>query len=131
LHLLMGEVERFALPMSPESFSPTVTAIPTSRLHMAHMPSCAYLFSSPDGYLLYSGDIAEPVPVLRDATWLQAHTPLWVFHDIAFRRVPTHCYYEDLYPWVGQLEIWGYHCDPAQAPLNNRLPLVHHSFFLH
>lgn len=128
LHFLMGEVERFAQVIL--SHTPQVQAIPTNRLHAPHMPSCAYLFSGKDGYLLYSGDIAEPVPVLRDPAWLAQHQPLWVFHDVAFRRSPTHCYYEELYPFLQQVQLWGYHCDPADAPPDSRIPLVHKEFLI-
>jgi len=131
LHYLMGPVERFAeVVLLPEARFSAVQAIPTSGLHMPHMPSCAYLFSSQEAHLLYSGDIAEPVPVLKEPGWVEAHQPLWVFHDVAFRRVATHCYYEDLYPWLERAEVWGYHCDPTQAPESNRLPLVHTQFWL-
>jgi len=131
LHHLMGPVERFAeVVLLPEARFPHVQAIPTSGLHMPHMPSCAYLFSSQDAHLLYSGDIGEPVPVLKEPSWVEAHQPLWVFHDVAFRRVPTHCYYEDLYPWLERAKVWGYHCDPTHAPESNRIPLVHTQFLL-
>ncbi|MCX7606501.1 MAG: MBL fold metallo-hydrolase [Bacteroidia bacterium] len=130
LHFMMGEVERFARLVFPQEYAAFVQAIPTSRLHASHMPSCAYLFSSPAMHLLYSGDIAEPVPVLNDPAWLASHQPLWVFHDVAFRRTPSHCYYEALYPWLESTQLWGYHCDPAEAPRDNRIPLVHEVFFM-
>lgn len=130
LHFLMGAVEQFAQLVGPEGFPDLIEAIPTSGLHMPHMPSAAYLFKGANGYLLYSGDIGVPVPVLQQPGWVEAHQPLWVFHDVAFKRVPTHCYYEDLYPWVGQVELWGYHCDPAQAPGDLRFSLVHQRFKL-
>ncbi|GIV23428.1 MAG: hypothetical protein KatS3mg025_1087 [Bacteroidia bacterium] len=128
LHFLMGPVEQFAQLVGPEGFPAFIAAIPTSGLHMPHMPSAAYLFKGANGYLLYSGDIGVPVPVLQRPGWVEAHQPIWVFHDVAFRRVPTHCYYEDLYPWVGKVELWGYHCNPAEAPENLRFPLAHERF---
>ncbi|MCS7153296.1 MAG: MBL fold metallo-hydrolase [Bacteroidia bacterium] len=128
LHFLMGEVERFAQLMFPEVYAPYVKAIPTTRLHAPHMPSCAYLFVSPTMNLLYSGDINQPVPILKDAEWIKAHQPLYVFHDVAFQRTPSHCYYEELYPFLGMVQLWGYHCNPREAPEGNRIPLVHEEF---
>lgn len=128
LHFLMGEVERFAdLRLR---YPPYVEPIPTNRLHAPHMPSCGYLFSGKAGHLLYSGDIGEPIPVLKDPSWKAQRQPLWVFHDVAFRRSPTHCYYEELHPFLEEVQIWGYHCDPAQAPSDNRVPLAHSEFLL-
>lgn len=130
LHFLMGEVERFAELKYAGDYAPYIKAIPTDHLHVPHMPGSAYVVSLGDMYVLYSGDIAQPVPVLQDPDWVKAHQPLVVFHDIAFQRTPTHCYYEALYPFMGQMTIWGYHCDPAAAPSDLRIPLVHKTFSL-
>ncbi|MCS6896085.1 MAG: MBL fold metallo-hydrolase [Bacteroidia bacterium] len=130
LHFLMGEVEKFAQVLYPSEFASHVLAIPTARLHVAHMPSCAYLFTSKSMNILYSGDIGEPVPILHDAAWIAAHQPLYVFHDIAFHHTPTHCYYQALYPFLGQVRLWGYHCNPQDAPHDNKIPLVHDTFLL-
>lgn len=130
LHFLMGEVEKFAQLMYPEAYIPTIESLPTSRLHVAHMPGSAYLFKSSELYLAYTGDIGQPLPHLRDEGWVEAHQPLVVFHDVAFRRTPTHCYYEELYPFLERVQIWGYHCDPAEAPSDLRFPLVHHTLVL-
>ncbi|MDW8133837.1 MAG: MBL fold metallo-hydrolase [Bacteroidia bacterium] len=128
LHFLMGDVEKFARLTFPREYSPHLDAISTHRLHAPHMPSCAYLFSSPKGHLIYTGDISVPLPLLEDAEWISSHQPLWVFHDIAFKKNPFHCYYEDLYPYRERAHIWGYHCDANEAPENNLIPLVHTAF---
>ncbi|MCS7297074.1 MAG: MBL fold metallo-hydrolase [Bacteroidia bacterium] len=130
LHFLMGEVELFAEVKLAEDYKPFLQALSTARLHAPHMPSCAYLFLSDEANVLYSGDIAEPLPILRDREWVAQHQPLFVFHDVSFQRSASHCYYEDLYPFLERASIWGYHCDPAQAPANNQIPLVHHTFML-
>lgn len=130
LHFLMGEVERFAEVKYADAYAPYIKAIPTDHLHVPHMPGSAYLFSSADMHVLYSGDIARPVPILQETDWVKMHQPLIVFHDIAFQRTPTHCYYEELYPLAEHMTIWGYHCDPASAPADLRIPLVHREFAL-
>ncbi|MEN2993288.1 MAG: MBL fold metallo-hydrolase [Bacteroidia bacterium] len=131
LHFLMGEVERFADLRLADGAEGPVVGLPTDGLHMPHMPSSAFLFQSAAGYLLYSGDIGCPVPCLQETDWLKAHQPLWVFHDISFQRVPTHCYYEALYFLLERgIPTWGYHCDPEVAPPDLRLPLVHKEFLL-
>jgi len=130
LHFLMGQVERFAQIKRVEAYASYISAISTTGMHAPHMPSSAYVFSSGEMHLLYSGDIGTPVPVLRDPAWVAQHQPLYVFHDVAFQRTPTHCYYEDLYPFMQSARIWGYHCDPAQAPEGLQIPLVHDKFMV-
>lgn len=128
---LMGEpLERFAEIRPPEAYAPYLEAIDTSYQHMPHMPSAAYLFKSPSLNVLYSGDIGRPLQMLTDPNWLDQHPNLWVFHDVSFVRTPTHAYYQDLAPYVHKCEIWGYHCDPANAPADNPIPLVHNRFLL-
>ncbi|MEN3041683.1 MAG: MBL fold metallo-hydrolase [Bacteroidia bacterium] len=130
LHFLMGEVEKFAQLFYPSEYASYLSAISTTRLHAAHMPSCAYLFTSKVMNLLYSGDIGEPVPTLHDLGWIAAHQPLYVFHDVAFHPTPAHCYYQALYPFLTQVKLWGYHCNPQDAPPDNKIPLVHDTFML-
>ncbi len=126
---LMGEpLERFAQILAPESYRPFIESIDTTGRHMPHMPSTAYVFKSPTRNLLYSGDIAEPVPMMREEQWLSAYQPLWIFHDITFSQARTHAYYLDLIPWLEKTQLYGYHCDPAKAPSDNPIPLVHGQF---
>ena len=129
LTYLMGELmERFATILAPEAYRPYLKSFDTSGLHMPHMPSAAYLFTSPSLNLLYSGDIGKPVPALPSLATLPT---LWVFHDLAFHRTPTHAHYTELIPFYEQgYNLWGYHCDPAQAPPDNPIPLVHSTFLL-
>jgi len=129
LTYLMGEpLEKFALLQAPETYRPFIQSIDTTGLHMPHMPGAAYLFTDTDINLLYSGDIARPLPGLSSLAHL---TNLWVFHDVAFHPAPTHAYYKDLIPFLVQgMNLWGYHCDPAKAPPDNPIPLVHQRFLL-
>ncbi|MCX8111887.1 MAG: MBL fold metallo-hydrolase [Bacteroidia bacterium] len=130
LHFLMGEVERFAQVLLPKGYASYIEAISTTRLHSPHMPSCAYLFTSSEMNLIYSGDIGEPLPMLRDSEWLEAHPSLYVFHDVAFHPTPSHCYYQSLHSFLGKVKLWGYHCDPREAPSDNQIPLVHNELML-
>ncbi len=128
---LMGEpLERFAELMTPATYAASLEAIDTSYQHAPYMPSTAYLFKSPALHVLYSGDIGKPLGVLADPTWLQKHPNLWVFHDVSFVQTPSHTYYRDLMPYVDRCHLWGYHCDPAKAPADNIIPLVHERFLL-
>ncbi|MCS6789528.1 MAG: MBL fold metallo-hydrolase [Bacteroidia bacterium] len=130
LHFMMGEVERFARIMTPEEYDPHLIWVSTSRQHMPHMPSAAYIFTKDREALIYTGDIAAPLPLLQDENWLSRYSTLYVFHDVAFHRTATHCYYEELHPFLEKVQLWGYHCDPTTAPADNKIRLVHYELML-
>lgn len=122
LSIMMGPLETFAQLLPSQSWG--IQALDTTGLHMAHMPSCAYVWEDKNLILVYSGDIGRPLPILD--TWREnpPSKRRLVFHDMAFHQTPTHCHYKALFPYRDLAEIWGYHHNPLQVPPDNPFPLV-------
>ncbi|MGQ9863300.1 MAG: MBL fold metallo-hydrolase [Bacteroidia bacterium] len=122
LSIMMGHLEPFAQFLPSESWG--IQALDTTGLHMAHMPSCAYVWENESTILVYSGDIGRPLAILD--TWRE-NPPAKkrvVLHDMAFHQTATHCHYKALIPYRDIAEIRGYHHNPLQVPPDNPFPLV-------
>ncbi|GAB4409023.1 MAG: hypothetical protein OHK0039_12500 [Bacteroidia bacterium] len=112
--------------LEPLSLLPGIEAIDTYGLHVPEMPSFGYCFEDDQEIVLYSGDLGDPRPIFHLANQ-KSHLgkPFRIFHEMSFEKSNgVHTYYQDLYPWAGTYPIYGYHLRPADAPADNRIPLV-------
>ena len=106
--------------------------IDTMGLHVTGMKSFAYYFKEGEELILYSGDIGQP-HILFAFLEKQRVTKIRVFHEICFFEMDgIHTYYKNLFPYIEQYEIYGYHINPLDNPKDNPIPLVydHKEFML-
>ncbi|MER2998877.1 MBL fold metallo-hydrolase [Pontibacter populi] len=101
-----------------------INAIDTFGQHSEGMQTYAFVFDEGGNRIAYSGDLGKP-ETLFDR--LDKMNPLrtCVFHEITFNAENTgHTFYKKLLPYLTNYEVFGYHCDPTQNPLDNPVRLV-------
>lgn len=109
---------------------PSVSAIDTTGLHVAGMPSYAYAISEKGSSIAYSGDLGQPEPFFSALERLNL-PDLRVFHEVCFVNYGVaHTLYTELETYMDRFTIYGYHCDHRQKPDDLRLPLVAEHGFL-
>ncbi|MFC6997473.1 MBL fold metallo-hydrolase [Rufibacter roseus] len=110
----------------PLSELPGITAVDTYGQHAENMQTYAYIFEENGQRIAYSGDLGQPEAFFA---YLRGMPPKHtiVFHDLSFQESNTaHTYYKKLES-VGQgYEVYGYHCNPSEAPEDNPFSLVYH-----
>lgn len=101
-------------------------AIDTFGLHVPGMPTFGFCFEDEKEIVIYSGDLGDPRPVFELAERKKRHgKPIRIFHEMSFEPSNgVHTHYQELAPWLDQYEIYAYHLNPADAPADNRVPLV-------
>lgn len=103
---------------------PQVRAIDTFGSHVPGMPTWGYAFEEGTQRVAFSGDTGQP-KLIFDALAAWGWQGALVFHEVIFwPGIASHSYYQDLELYLGDYQVWGYHCDAAYAPADLRLPLV-------
>lgn len=101
-----------------------ITAVDTYGQHSEGLQTYAYIFEEEGSRIVYSGDLGKP-EVLFERLGKMPAMQTCVFHDITFNPENTgHTYYKKLLPYLNGLDMFGYHCDPTQNPLDNPIRLV-------
>ena len=122
LEIQLKDPDKYAEFVPVEQFT-GITAIDTFGQHSEDFQTYAYVFE--DEYrIAYSGDLGKPEALFER---LDKMPPLrtQVFHDITFNAENTgHTFYKKLLPYLTNYEVFGYHCDPTQNPLDNPVRLV-------
>ncbi|MHA6246847.1 MBL fold metallo-hydrolase [Pontibacter sp. CAU 1760] len=102
-----------------------ITPIDTYGQHSEGLQSYAYIFDN-ERRIVYSGDLSKPEAVFDRLERLPEKRTC-VFHDITFNANNTgHTYYKKLLPYLNGIDMFGYHCDPTQNPVDNPIRLVFH-----
>lgn len=101
-----------------------ITCIDTYGQHSEGYQSFAYVFDGDKTRIAYSGDLARPAALFDKLEKMPAKKTR-VFHDITFdTENKGHTYYKQLLPYMNGIDLFGYHCDPAQNPSDNPIRLV-------
>ena len=102
-----------------------ILALDTFGRHSQGFQSYSFILEEAGERLVYSGD-------LREADYLFQHLqtlppcPTTIYHDISFNpKNEGHAHYTMLQPYQPQYQIFGYHCDPTQNPVDNTIALVY------
>ncbi|MFD1187410.1 MBL fold metallo-hydrolase [Pontibacter rugosus] len=123
LEIQLKEPDKYAEFVPLEQFE-NISCVDTFGMHSEGFQSYAYIFDSDTTRIAYSGDLAKP-EVLFDKLDRMPEKKTCVFHDITFNPENTgHTYYKKLLPYMNGVDMFGYHCDPTQAPLDNPIRLV-------
>jgi len=101
-----------------------ITAVDTKGKHYFDMQTWGFIFEDESEILGYSGDLNDPdfffsnLPKSRKTTR--------VFHDITFNPLAksAHALYSEVAKNLKNYPIFGYHCNPNFAPIDNEIPLV-------
>jgi Beta-lactamase superfamily domain len=108
----------------PLSDYPQVRAIDTYGSHVPGMPTWGYVFQEGSHTAAFSGDTGQPA-LIFDALTAWGCQGALVFHEVIFwPGIASHSHYKDVEAYLPDYQVWGYHCDPAFAPDDLRLPLV-------
>jgi ribonuclease BN (tRNA processing enzyme) len=109
---------------APLTDYPQLRVIDTFGTHVKGMMTWAYAFEEGAQRVAYSGDTGQTALVfqtLLDWGWQGA----LVFHEVIFwPGIASHSYYKDVEAYLDRFQVYGYHCDPRQAPDDLRLPLA-------
>ena len=118
----LKDPEKYAEFVPLEQFA-GITAIDTFGQHSEGFQTYAYVFED-EQRIVYSGDLGKPEPLFERLEKMpQMRT--CVFHDITFNAENTgHTFYKKLLPYLTNYEVFGYHCDPTQNPIDNPIRLV-------
>lgn len=101
-----------------------ISAIDTQNLHMEGLLSFSYVFREENQAVVYSGDLGD-CDFLLEKIEKMGLSEVLVFHELSFDvGARGHTHYLDLGKWLDKYQIYGYHCDPARNPVENRVPLV-------
>ena len=123
LEIQVKEPDKYAEFVPLENFE-GITCVDTYGKHSEGLQTYAYIFEENDERYAYSGDLAKP-EVLFDRLERMPPKRTCVFHDITFNPDNTgHTYYKKLFPYLNGVDLFGYHCDPTQSPLDNPIRLV-------
>lgn len=123
LEIQVKEPEKYAEFVPLENME-GISCIDTYGQHSEGMQTYAYIFEDDESRIAYSGDLARP-DAFFDKLQRLPEKPTCVFHDITFNSENTgHTYYKKLLPYMNGVDIFGYHCDPTQSPLDNPIRLV-------
>lgn len=124
LSVYMGNPANFVdLQLIAEAGMHWIRPVDTLGCHMPGMQTYAYVFTEGNEVIAYSGDLNSPDRVF---SCLSDYDPkrVTVFHEVDFHGSPAHTHYTALHAWLERYRIFGYHCDPACEPQDNRVPLV-------
>lgn len=122
LKIQVKDPDKYAEFVPLEQFE-GITAIDTFGQHSENLQTYSYIFDNDSRYV-YSGDLGKPDVLFEKLEKLPAKKTC-VFHDITFNPENTgHTYYKKLLPYIAGADIFGYHCDPSQNPLDNPIRLV-------
>ncbi|TPE43848.1 MBL fold metallo-hydrolase [Pontibacter mangrovi] len=123
LEIQVKEPAKYAEFVPLEHFE-GITCVDTYGMHSEGLQTFAYIFEADDERIAYSGDLARP-EALFDKLYKMPQKKTTVFHDITFNPDNIgHTYYKKLLPYLNGVDLFGYHCDPTQSPLDNPIRLV-------
>lgn len=106
---------------------PEIRAINTFGLHVKNMQSYGFLFEDEDQITAISGDLGDP-EIIFSCLPKNSKKKIRVFHEMAFEKTDgVHAHYKDLHSHLSNFEIYGYHVNPNQNPIDNKIPLVAHN----
>lgn len=108
----------------PLSEYPQITAIDTHGLHVKGMQTWAYVFRSPHSSIAFSGDLGQPASFFKRLREMDL-PGLRVFHEATFfPDIDAHTHYRELEKYLGEFEIYAYHCWLPKRPADLKLKLV-------
>jgi ribonuclease BN (tRNA processing enzyme) len=123
LNFSMQEPEEYADFLLFDRF-PELDYMDTFGLHLPQMQTYAYMLHIGDETLVYSGDIGNSNAIFSELE-LRGLKPAMVFHDITFfPGIAAHVYYKDLFRFLEQYPVIGYHHNHNYAPADNIIPLA-------
>jgi glyoxylase-like metal-dependent hydrolase (beta-lactamase superfamily II) len=113
------------LDFVPLSEVPGIRAIDTTGFHVPGMVSFGYAFEDEKERIVYSGDLGEPQVIFDFLEENPSECPTRIFHEMSYWDTQgVHTYYKKLEEKLSNWSIFGYHCNPAQAPADLKVPLV-------
>ncbi|MCI4669319.1 MAG: MBL fold metallo-hydrolase [Bacteroidia bacterium] len=119
----LGNVDEF-VDFIPISETPEVKAINTFGLHVENMQSYGFIFEDENEIVAISGDLGDP-EIIFSCVSRHSKKKLRIFHEMSFEHTDgVHSYYKDLFFFLDDYEIYGYHVNPEQVPADNQVPLV-------
>lgn len=119
----LGNVEEF-VEFVHISEVEELRAINTFGLHVKNMQSYGFFFEDEHELTAISGDLGDP-NIVFSCLPKGTSKKIRVFHEMAFEATDgVHSYYKDLYPYLEEYDVYGYHVNPEQVPRDNKVPLV-------
>jgi len=102
--------------ISIEKF-PEIGFIDTKNLHFNEFQTFAYYFHFQEEFIYYSGDLGC---VNTTAEFLESinHENIIVFHEVSFIEGKAHVYYKDLMNVLSEYNVYAYHCNQNNAPID-------------
>lgn len=123
LNIQLKETKKYA-DFKPVTEMAGITFLDTYNLHSEGFQTYSFIFEEGPERIVYSGDLRECSFLFN---YLRTLPPLstTVYHDIAFHPDNKgHAHYSALMPYLAHYSIFGYHCNPANNPADNTIPLV-------
>lgn len=105
----------------------TAGHIDTFGLHVPGMRTFAFWFRDQEQSLVWSGDLGDGEIIFREVPKVGLQNPL-ILHEMSYQKVYTgHTSYRQLEAQLPYFNIKGYHCNPANAPADCKVPHVANS----
>ncbi|MCX6232771.1 MAG: MBL fold metallo-hydrolase [Bacteroidetes bacterium] len=97
--------------------------IDTKDLHFKGLQTFAYYFELNNKLIYYSGDLGNIETTIKFLKNVKQKN-LEIYHEISFKEGNAHVYYKEIMIKLSDVNVFGYHCNHTQAPVDNTIKLV-------
>ena len=124
LNIQLKDVEKYA-DLQPVSVATGISFLDTYNRHSEGFQTYSFIFEENQERIVYSGDLRDCAFLFDYLNTLPPIATTTVYHDIGFHpENKGHAHYTALMPYLTHYSIFGYHCNPANNPPDNTVPLV-------